>query len=283
VWSFFGGVVSRLAAVEFARDERSSLPSALRFAGGRFVSYLCSPLLPIAFILVLWLICLVGGVIGRIPWVGEALVGALWLIPLVLASFVALLLIGVAAGWPLMVATISTEATDAYDGFSRSYSYVYSRPWHGLWFVVVAMVYGLVVFVFVKLLASLVVYLAGWAVSAGMDLENLRPAWSPFVSTLADGERFVRDSPGWMEIGRPLAGFWLRVVVLAVVAFGSSYFWTAATIIYVLLRKSEDAADLDEVFLTTEPERDDLLPLVGVAASEQPVIERPPHPPGSDA
>ena len=47
----------------------------------------------------------------------------------------------------------------------------------------------------------------------------------------------------------------------------------------MLLRQSEDATDLDEVYLTTEPERDDLLPLIGTAASEQPVVERPAKPP----
>ena len=279
VWSLFGAAITRLAAVEFARDERGSLTSAVTFAGTRFPSYFCSPLLPIGFIFSMWLLCLIGGFVGRIPWLGEGVVGALWVIPLVLGFFMALLLIGLTAGWPLMVATISTEATDAYDGFSRSFSYVYSRAWHAIWYAIVALAYGLVVLLFVKLVASLVVYVAGWAVSSGMGLENLGPPVSPYASDLADPARFTRESSGWTELGRPLMGFWLRLVLLAVVAFGASYFWTAATIIYFLLRQSEDATDLDEVYLTTEPERDDLLPLVGTAASDQPVIERPPKPP----
>lgn len=279
VWSLFGAALTRLAAVEFARDERGSLTSAVAFAARRFLSYFCSPLLPIGFILSMWLLCLLGGLLGRVPWLGEALVGALWIVPLVLGFFMALLLIGLSAGWPLMVATISTEATDAYDGFSRSFSYIYSRAWHAIWYAIVALAYGLVVLLFVKLVAALVVYVAGWAVSSGMGLENLGPATSPYASDLADPARFTRDSSGWTGLGRLLMGFWLHVVLLAVVAFGASYFWTAATIIYFLLRQSEDATDLDEVYLTTEPEHDDLLPLVGTAASDQPVIERPPKPP----
>ncbi|HUG93512.1 MAG TPA: hypothetical protein VML55_21915 [Planctomycetaceae bacterium] len=279
VWSFLGAAITRMAAVEFARDERISLMSAGRFAGSRFLSYFSSPLLPIGFILAMWVLCFVGGLIGRLPWVGETLAGALWFIPLALGFFMALLVIGIAAGWPLMVATISSEATDAYDGFSRSYSYIYSRPWHAVWYAIVAVAYGLVVLVWVKLVASFVVYLAGWAVSLGLNLDDVGSPWTPFVSDLSDPARFTRDTPGWISAGRPLAGFWLHALVLAVVAFASSYFWTAATIIYMLLRQSEDATDLDEVYVTTEAERDDLLPLVGAAASEQAVIERPAKPP----
>jgi hypothetical protein len=275
VWSFFGAAITRLAAIDFARDDRSSLTSAVKFAGGRFLSYFCSPLLPIGFILAMWLLCFLGGLVGRVPWVGEGIVGALWFVPLALAFFMVLLLIGLAAGWPLMVATISTEATDAYDGFSRSFSYIFSRAWHALWYAIVALAYGLVVLAFVQLVAGFVIYLAGWVVASGMGLENLGPV--PSLDTTA--LRFTRDSSGWIELGRPLMGFWLHALLLAVAAFGASYFWTAATIIYFLLRQSEDATDLDEVFLTAEPERDDLLPLVGTAASDQPVIERPPKPP----
>ena len=65
------------------------------------------------------------------------------------------------------------------------------------------------------------------------------------------------------------------MVGLMMVAFVYSYFWSASTIIYFLLRQSDDATDLDEVYLPDEQERDELLPLVGVAASDQPVVERP--------
>ena len=38
------------------------------------------------------------------------------------------LAVGLAAGWPLMWPTISSEGTDAFDALSRSYAYVYQRP-----------------------------------------------------------------------------------------------------------------------------------------------------------
>jgi hypothetical protein len=64
-------------------------------------------------------------------------------------------------------------------------------------------------------------------------------------------------------------------VGLLIAGFVASYFWTASTVIYLLLRQVDDATDFHEVAVPEEKETDDLLPLVGVAASEQPVIERP--------
>ena len=48
------------------------------------------------------------------------------------------------------------------------------------------------------------------------------------------------------------------------------------TIIYFLLRRSDDATDLDEIYMPPQTDVDELVPWVGVAASDQPVVERPP-------
>jgi hypothetical protein len=64
-------------------------------------------------------------------------------------------------------------------------------------------------------------------------------------------------------------------LLLLVAGFAVSYFWSASTIIYFLLRQSEDANHLSEVYLPKTEPTDDLVQLAGVAASDQPVIERP--------
>ena len=65
--------------------------------------------------------------------------------------------------------------------------------------------------------------------------------------------------------------FWERVVELLVVGFVVSYFWTAVTIVYFLLRKSVDAMPLDAVAQAESATDNDSpsLPLVGVAAAQQ--------------
>ena len=274
VWAVFGGALTRMAAVEFARDTKISMVSALRFSTSRFFSYLSAPLLPIIGIGVLWLVGLVGGLIGRIPQIGGVLVGALWFLPLMLGFVMVLILIGLVAGWPLMYAGISTEGSDAFDGFSRSYSFVFSRPWHYLFDALVAVGYGVVVISFVTAICSLLVYLSSWAVGSGMgaDAVSTLLVAGPRLSGVGTPVTTAADVSG---LSAGFAAFWMSLLSLAIAGIVYSYFWTSATIIYFLLRKADDATALDEVYLPDEETEDDLLPLVGVAASRQEVIERP--------
>ena len=53
----------------------------------------------------------------------------------------------------------------------------------------------------------------------------------------------------WNMIGAVLVAIWLGIVFLLILGFGYSYFWSASTIIYLLLRRKVDAAEMDEVYL----------------------------------
>ena len=46
-----------------------------------------------------------------------------------------------------------------------------------------------------------------------------------------------------------MVALWLGLVFLMVVGFGYSYFWSASTIIYLLMRRKVDDTDIDEVYL----------------------------------
>jgi hypothetical protein len=264
-----------MAALEFARDEKVGIRGALAFSSQRFLSYVTAPLLPILGIGVFWGLCALAGLIGRIPGIGDAIVGATFIVPLVFGLIMALILLGAVAGWPLMYATISTEErSDAFDGFSRPYSYIYGRPWQYLGYTLAALVIGSISVFFVSVMAVLMVYLAGWGVASGMG-ESASTLFQ--VSPQLTGGRDLVVTAEELSItpGTALAGIWLHLVATLLMGFVSSYFWTASTIVYFLLRQSDDASDLEEIYVSDEDEQDDLYPLVGVAASDQPVVERP--------
>ena len=127
-WSIFAGAISRIAAVEFAKDERIDLRESIAFTAKKFWSYLFSPIVPLIGI-VLFMVCNnFGGLIGRIPHLGPILVGLGLPLALLAGFILTLLTIGLVFGLPLMFPTISAEGTDAFDAISRAYSYVYSRP-----------------------------------------------------------------------------------------------------------------------------------------------------------
>lgn len=271
VWALFAVALTRMAAVQFARSERISTRSAMRFAGGKFLSGLTAPLLPTAGLIVVWIVLLGLGLLGRIPGTGEALVGGLGFVAVIFGLVGALLVAGLLVGWPLMYPTIGVEASDAFDGFSRSFSYVYGKPWHYLWLAVLAMGYGSIVIFVVWLIVSLIAYLTGWGISSGLGIEATGGLFQSIPATLGGTVTAQTD----MTLGARLMNVWLNVLATAVIGFIHSYFWCAATIAYFLLRKADDATNLDEVFFLDDDDEDELLPVVGVAASEQPVIERP--------
>ena len=58
-----------------------------------------------------------------------------------------------------------------------------------------------------------------------------------------DDMRIHNNIGGWMVT------FWLVVALLFVIGFSYSYFWTAATVIYLLMRRKVDEVELEEVYV----------------------------------
>src|SRR5205085_4748117 len=138
---FFGGAISRMAAVQVARNEKVGMRETIRFVRERFQSYFSAPVFPLIFLGILtFFLILFGFFSGLIPIIGDVLLsGLLWPIVIVLGLVMAVVLVGL-VGWPLMNPTISAEGSDSFDALSRSYSYVYQAPWHYLWYSSVALV-----------------------------------------------------------------------------------------------------------------------------------------------
>ena len=69
--------------------------------------------------------------VGLLYWlpagIGTVLGGVLLFIPLILGLVMAILLVGLLAGWPLMHASVAAEADDTLDALSRSFSYLNQR------------------------------------------------------------------------------------------------------------------------------------------------------------
>src|SRR5690606_10380489 len=105
----FGGAISRIAAVQVARDEKISLRSALRFSTGKFVSFLSAPLIPVLIIAAIALAVAIAGLLGNIPWLGELVLGALFIFALIAGFVITLVLLGLVGGFSLMYPTIAAE------------------------------------------------------------------------------------------------------------------------------------------------------------------------------
>lgn len=290
VWGFFGGAISRMAAVQLARNEKVGLREALAFARDRCQSYFSAPLFPLVFLGILTFFLMVFGFLeAHTYFFGDiVLAGLLWPVVLIFGLIMAVVLVGL-IGYPLMNPTISTEGSDSFDALSRSYSYVYQAPWQYIWYGFLALAYGAVLVFFVGFMGSLMVFLGKWGLAQAPWIASADPArdrepsylfvnaptsfgWRDLLlrdSHFAESQVVV--SPGgiptnsyrlsdaymshmsWSNwIGAFLVSIWLYLFFLLIVGFGYSYFWTASTLIYLFMRRHVDDTDLDEVHLEEE-------------------------------
>src|SRR5207245_7137075 len=67
-------------------------------------------------------------------------------------------------------------------------------------------------------------------------------------------ETYAKEHPNdplsWRnKIGAVMVTFWVWLFFLLILGFGYSYFWSVSAIIYLLMRKKVDDAEMDEVYL----------------------------------
>jgi hypothetical protein len=293
VWAFFGGVITRIAAVQFGGKERISLKQAVQFVMRRYVSYILSPLVPLMIIAAIMLAMSLYGLIALIPILGDIVLYGIGLPLVILGGIVmAFILIGL-VGYPLMYTTISVEGSDTFDALSRAYNYVFQAPWQYLWYSIVSILYGAAVTFVVVVIGCLMVYLGKLAVSqpANIMVQDRRPdflfIYSPesygwkelllkgspieqksglvaipntdlkrpgFVDANKDSaDQYRKELTWWNKAGAGMVTFWMVLVFLMMIGFSYSYFWSVSTMIYLLMRKVVDDVNIDEVHIEEDP------------------------------
>ncbi len=240
VWSLFGLVMCRLAARQLTGNEEGSVRKGIQFGLRRWTQAVIAPLLPTAAVVVVMVPAVIAAFSGRLPWIGPAL--AMITSPVVFACSVvgACLLIAVLLGWPLMVAAIATDDCDGFGGLSRSYSLWTGRPWYFAWCWIMAACCGTVAMFLAHWLAHWTLHLSGLAIQLGLGESPSTPFARSTIESL---------------------------VLLGLKTYALSFFWTSATIVYVLLRQSVDGMPLDKMAPDDDerPPRDPL-PVVGMPA-----------------
>jgi hypothetical protein len=256
LWSIFGGAICRIAAVHVARDEKLSIRSALMFSGGKFLSFLFAPIIPLIIVVGIGLLVTAGSSLANIPCIGPIVVGALFILALAAGFLMALVLLGLIGGFNLMYPTVAVEGSDSFDAISRSFSYLYARPWRLGFYTIVSIVYGAAAFLFVRLFIWLMLVLthtfAGMAIFT--SAHSTAPLWNSLWANPATSARLSYDidsinldASQW--IGARLIWLWVHLIIAILGAFVVCFYFSANTIIYYLLRREVDATDMDDVYL----------------------------------
>lgn len=270
-WAFFGGAITRLAAVQLAGKDRPGLVEAVRFVASRYLSYFAAPLVPLIFVALIVILSIIYGLVLHLcPFVGDLIDSIAFPILLLLGFGQAILLVGL-VGYPLMYSTVSAEGSDTFDALSRSYNYVFQSPWNYIWYSFVAIVYGAVLVFFVVFMGSMMVYLTKWSLSQtpftqttfpSRNIDNLfanAPTSFHWRELLVTNEKAL-DPTWYNSISTFMVSLWVTIVFLLMIGFAYSYFFSAFTMVYLLMRRKVDDTELDEVYLEEDEAEEPLLP-----------------------
>lgn len=269
VWSFFATGICRVATMRLTRGETIGLDDAFNYSIWKFPASISGLMLPIAGVCLVALPMALLGFFLKADW-GTVVLGAGWIVMLVLGFLVALLLVGLMFAWPLIIASVSTEGQDSFDAMSRTFAYTYRRPVHYLFYTLIALVFGGFVWLVADQFTTGVIHLAHWGASfganAGADRMDLIQA-SSIEDLVREGE-----VSGTLDTGRSFIRFWNGFAKTIGAAFFHGFFWCVATAVYLLLRKDLDQVHLDEVLLV-EPYGADELPEMDVDEDDLPSIK----------
>src|SRR5436190_2545809 len=173
VWALAGGIITRRAVVEFGAEETPGLVETVKYAARRYLWYFLSPLYPLVGVMLLMLPIAGLGLLARITDLGVVAAGVVWILVVLAGLIAAWLLAGLLFGFPLMWGTISAEKEgDAFEAFSRSFSYVYGKPLHYLFYAVVAALFGTLCLAIVEIGGRLILEFGFWAYSWGAGAEK---------------------------------------------------------------------------------------------------------------
>ena len=237
VWSIFATAITRYVALRLVDEEQPSFRDTLRFGTQKWPATFNSAAFVFFGIVALAIPGALLGLVMRFDW-GLAVVGVLWPLILLGAVVLAILGIGLAAGWPLMVAAVGVERGDSFQAISTAFSYLYQRPIHFAFYGFISCVLAVLGFFAAGLFADTTVLFALWAGSFGMGHERTADVIGAMAKRGAD--------PRW---GIQALQFWTNSLRVLLSSFGWGFFWSIAPAIYLLLRQSVDATELDEIVL----------------------------------
>jgi hypothetical protein len=224
-----GGAVSRSAACEVGLGRRPPIAECLGFAGRSAWPLIGPALFPIGAALACGLACAVLGALYRLPILGAPLAGLTFFAPLALGVVMAILLIDLAAAWPLTHASVAVDAESTLDALSRAFGYVNRRPVRFAACAAIAWLAGAVGLLAFDAMLRIAVHLAAWGLNATTSPEIVAGLVRP-----------DRDARSLDTLAGTVPFFWTRIIKTLVHAWVYAYFWSAATVVYFALRQDVD-------------------------------------------
>jgi hypothetical protein len=254
-----GGAICRIAALQLARGEKAGLFEALQYSGKKFTSFFAAPLIPLGIIIVIGLLISLLGLVGNIPYIGELIMSIFMFLAILAGVLLAIITIGAIGGFNLMFPAVAYDGSDCFDAISRSMSYVYARPWRMAFYTAVALIYGAICYIFVRFFAFLLLLITHlfleigiFADSSSKDVDKLSALWPESNFGILLGPISFANANVTESIAIVIIYIWLLIVVGLVISFVISFYFSANTIIYSLMRQRVDGTNFDDIYTIPE-------------------------------
>ena len=256
--SIGGGAICRIASLQFAQNEKPGVIESLRFSIRRFTSFFGTPIVPMIIIAITGL-CLVSvGLISNIPFgIGELGTGILMLPALAAGAIIAAVLLGAIGGLNLAFPAVAYDGSDGLDAVSRSFNYVYAKPWRLGFYTAMAVIYGAICYIFVRFFAFLLLWSTYRGLRLGAITQSVRglpdkvaAIWpEPTFSRLLS---YSNATGSWQESTAAVLIYLSALVIVGLVAsFIISFYFSSNTVIYALMRNQVDETPLETVYTET--------------------------------
>lgn len=241
-WVVLGAAIARMAACELALGATLSWPEGLGFALGRVRSLLFAQFAPLLTVWVLALgLAAAGWALLQLPVLdvlGAVLYGLALAVGL-LATVITLVYLG---GQVLLVPAVACDGADAINAIERAYAYTLGRPVRLALYLAIAGAVGVASTGLVALVVAATLHLTGVAAGAWIALPGTVIP-SPFEAA------GTPPPPGSSTAARWIIGLWQALALAVVPAFAASFYFSASTMVYLLMRRLNDGQDTGELWL----------------------------------
>jgi len=268
IWSWGGGSICRMTALQFAREERITVSEAHTFTRGRlFSGFVAAPCIPLVLVLIVMLLLVVCGLVLRLPIVGDLLSGLGFFLAILGGLASAVFVIGIVAGGPLFWPAVAVEDQDGFDSFARALSYALTKPWKTVLYGAISLVFVGVCWVGAHLFTVLALAMTRAGVGFGTApfglWEHEGVSKLDWVWPATEAGRLYTP-PDWSQLSwnwcfsALMIGFFVLMVIGVLWSFLASMFFTNSTVIFFLLRRDVDGIDLEDVAVDELAEYEDL-------------------------
>lgn len=208
-----GIVISKLTYEQLRGDEFYEVKEAWKQGIKSAGALIATPILLGLFIVLLLCAGLLLGLIGRIPYAGEIVVGILALPAFAVSLFIVYLAVVFAFTFSIGPAVIGTTKSDAFDNLFEVFSCVNDQPWRLIWYQFLLAIFSIVGIAFLAFASVKALELGRWVVGILMNVGAAKSSAQVLykldlmINGAADYVRLVL--PRWFQN----LTFWLPVQV----------------------------------------------------------------------